>query len=325
VAVFLRIGFIVGNAGFLVSIPLYLLTFSIFVFTGLSVCAISTNGAIQGGGVYYMISRALGPEFGGSIGTLFFFANAIGTAFNATGLVEALLGVVGTSNLSNGLPEGRWWKFLYGSGINFVTLLVALIGANVFSVAVTFIFIVMFVVYATVVISLLARGPMDIDLPGLTNMTGRFTGLSIDTFQNNLYSNYSTDYTNDNTKTSFAYVFGVLFSSLVGVMAGANMSGELKKPSKSIPIGTMSAVMFVFIVYFLENFLLAASCDRKLLINNVGFLQDVTYGGRILLPIGILASTWSGQLSSLLGASRVLKALADDELFGPVLHYVKVG
>jgi hypothetical protein len=52
VAVFMRIGFIVGNTGVLESFGLYLLAFSIFVLTGLSVCAISTNGAIQGGGVY---------------------------------------------------------------------------------------------------------------------------------------------------------------------------------------------------------------------------------------------------------------------------------
>ena len=74
-------------------------------------------------------------------------------------------------------------------------------------------------------------------------------------------ANYSIDYTTGR-QTNFAYVFGVLFSSLTGIMAGANMSGELKKPSKSIPIGTMSAVVFVFCVYFLENLLLAASCEQ---------------------------------------------------------------
>lgn len=52
VAVFMRVGFIVGHAGVLESLGLYALAFAIFVLTGLSICAISTNGAIQGGGVY---------------------------------------------------------------------------------------------------------------------------------------------------------------------------------------------------------------------------------------------------------------------------------
>lgn len=138
-------------------------------------------------------------------------------------------------------------------------------------------------------------------------------------------ANYTFDYTNDQEQTSFAYVFGVLFSSLVGVMAGANMSGELKKPSKSIPIGTMSAIFFVLFLYFFENILLASSCERLLLVNNVSVLKSITYGGTYIVPIGILATTWSGQLSSLLGGSRLLKALADDELFGTVLNFVKIG
>lgn len=124
--------------------------------------------------------------------------------------------------------------------------------------------------------------------------------------------------------TNFAYIFGVLFSSLTGIMAGANMSGELKKPSRSIPIGTMSAVLFVFIVYFSENLLLAGSCERILLVNNNQVLQHLVFWGP-LIPIGIIATTFSGELSAQIGSSRVLKALADDEIFGPILNFVKYG
>lgn len=124
--------------------------------------------------------------------------------------------------------------------------------------------------------------------------------------------------------TSFAYIFGVLFSSLTGVMAGANMSGELKKPAKSIPIGTMSAMAFVFVVYFLETLLLAGSCKRILLVNNNQVLQQIAFW-KPLIPIGIIATTFSGELSAQIGSSRVLKALADDEIFGPILNFVKFG
>ena len=100
----------------------------------------------------------------------------------------------------------------------------------------------------------------------------------------NWIANYTRDYTTGK-ETGFAFIFGVLFSSLTGIMAGANMSGkriflnvdwklknklkqriqikgELKKPARSIPVGTMSAVIFVFVLYFTENLLLAASCDQ---------------------------------------------------------------
>ena len=119
-------------------------------------------------------------------------------------------------------------------------------------------------------------------------------------------------------------MFGLLFSSLTGIMAGANMSGELKKPAKSIPVGTMSAVLFVFIVYFLENLLLAGSFDRQVLVNNNQVLQDIVFWGPIV-PIGIVSTTFSGELSCLIGSSRVLKALADDQLFGNALNFVKNG
>ena len=54
--------------------------------TAISMSAVCTNGQIKGGGVYYMISRSLGPEFGGAIGLMFTLANSIAVAMYVIGL-----------------------------------------------------------------------------------------------------------------------------------------------------------------------------------------------------------------------------------------------
>ena len=88
---FLRIGYIVGNAGPIYSVILLVIAYLILALTIVSICAIATNGAVQGGGVYFMISRTLGPELGGSIGILFWAANTVGSALFATACIEALI------------------------------------------------------------------------------------------------------------------------------------------------------------------------------------------------------------------------------------------
>uniref|UniRef100_A0A1B0CEI6 Solute carrier family 12 member 9 n=2 Tax=Lutzomyia longipalpis TaxID=7200 RepID=A0A1B0CEI6_LUTLO len=334
-----RIGqrFIVGNAGLFVTLLQFVIAYTILLFTVSSVCAISTNGAVDGGGVYFMISRTLGADFGGSIGTLFFLANVVGCGLCVTGCAEGLIENFGPSGylVEEGgftLPDSRWWRFFYCSLINAIMLIVCLIGATMFAKTSVMILGIVSLCLMSTYISFLAQGPMQVSIPqenqlvqNGTNVTyGAYTGLSRLTFHENLYSNYSQDYTSGGSQVNFAIVFGVLFSGVTGIMAGANMSGELKNPSQSIPRGTLSAVAFTFVCYILLAILMAATSSRFLLQNNFLFLMPINLW-KPFIAIGITTATFSAALSNMIGSSRVLEALAKDQVYGSGLNFVIKG
>ena len=91
VIMFLRMGWMVGQSGTLLSIVIILLCSSVTFITTLSMSAIATNGRIEGGGLYYMISRSLGPSFGGTVGLLFGVGNAIATSMYLIGFAEVIV------------------------------------------------------------------------------------------------------------------------------------------------------------------------------------------------------------------------------------------
>ncbi|XP_074507400.1 solute carrier family 12 member 9-like isoform X1 [Sebastes fasciatus] len=328
VVVFLRIGFVVGQAGLYQAIAMFIVAYFIITVTVLSVCAISTNGALDAGGAYYMISRALGPEFGGSIGIMFFFANVCGSALYVLGLVEAIMSTFGipeegAAGPHQVLPSGYWWSLLYGTGLLFLCFNVCLVGAHIYAKATFIIIIIVAAVLVTIFINFFIVGPIVVILPdssglnGTSLSTGNYTGFQLHTLKGNLLPNYTVDYTTG-VMMNFATVFAVMFNGCTGIMAGSNMSGDLKNPSYSIPRGTLAAVLTTFITYNLLSLLVAWTCDRHLLLKDYSFLGDINIWPP-LVTIGIYSSTISAAMSNLIGASRILYALAKDNLFGGVL------
>lgn len=265
-----------------------------------------------------MSSRVLGPEFGGAIGLLFFVANVVSSALYLTGCVEGLITNFGPNGtMATFLPGGQDMPLAYASILNVFNLVVCIFGANVFAKTSLVIFSIVISVALSAVMSLLLGS----EIVDTKSHLVEFTGMSWTTFTSNLYSNYTVDYTTS-IQTTFASVFGVFFTGVTGVLAGANISGDLKDPSKSIPLGTLSGISFTFFVYALLFILSAASCSRHLLQNNYLYLQKTNVWPP-LVEIGISSATISAALTNLIGASRLLNAVTIDRLFGWVLDPIK--
>lgn len=267
-----------------------------------------------------MSSRVLGPEFGGSIGVLFFVANVVSAALYLTGCVEGLIDNFGPSGtMAQFLPGGFGTPLLYASLINVMNLIICIFGAVMFAKATLVIFSIVGSVAISVVISLLFVSPHSIpfDKEYFINGSANFTGLSLETLKSNLHPDYTTDYTTDQ-QTNFAVIFGVFFTGVTGVLAGANISGDLKNPAKSIPLGTLSGIACTLLTYVTIFVLSASTCSRELLNNNYLYLQYINFWPP-LVEIGISSATISAALTNLIGASRLLNAIARDRLFGVIL------
>ncbi|KAM7443073.1 hypothetical protein ABFA07_008158 [Porites harrisoni] len=324
VILFLRLGFVVGQAGLVLSVGMFVVAYFIVGLTALSISAIATNGTVKEGGAYYMISRTLGPEFGGSIGIIFYFANIFASAVYLLGFVEALVNSFGRSvHPGSFLQDDFWWHFAYGSIVLFFCLIVCLIGAGMFAKTSFLIYLIVLIAVASSFVSFFIVHEKKNLHSGADNKRhehGNFsyTGWSSKTFNENLWPHFGWDYTTGEHQ-DVLLVFGVLFNGVTGIMAGANISGDLKKPGYAIPFGTLAASLFTFVIYILLVFFTSATCSKDLLKNNYNYIQVINKV-ELLVTIGAFAATLSAALSCLIGASRILQAVAKDDLLGIILR-----
>ncbi|MCO5592466.1 hypothetical protein L7F22_046468 [Adiantum nelumboides] len=322
IILFLRFGFILGQVGLVGALLLLTLSYAVDTLTVMSVSAISTNGQVRGGGAYYLISRSLGPEFGGSIGLVFFAGQALNAAMNVLGFVESLTDAFGESRGPDGfLPEGPWWNFSYGSVCLLVSTLVCLVGSRLFARATLALAIVLGVAIISIPLSSVFVSPF------IDEDRGAFyTGWTLETLRENLLPHFTSGAAGSSTgpqKENWQTVFGVLFPAVTGILAGASMSGDLRKPSKSIPKGTNWSLIFTYGVYVMSFVVFAGTIARESFYLDVGIVSDVALSPQVI-TFGVLASTTFSALMGVMACGKVLQAIARDNLL-PVLDVFAQG
>ncbi|KAJ2002293.1 hypothetical protein GGI04_003400 [Coemansia thaxteri] len=310
ILVFVRMGYFLSQVGIVGTIGSFLCGYFVTTMTTLSISAISTNGTVKGGGPYYMLSRSLGPEFGGSIGLMFYAGTLLSGALNAVAFVEPLLSNFGNSagDITHTFPEGEYWRILYSSVLLVFCTTVCLTGAQVFAKASTVLSTLIIAATAMVLVSFACKDPFVNDEKSI-----HYTSWSMATFKENLWPDLAPIAEGRPSET-FGTVLGVLFPACIGIMAGASMSSALRKPSKSIPKGTLWAVGITFILYMAVTVCLGSTTRRSTLRDNFNVLQEINILP-IIVPIGAITTSVTSTLSGVLSSASILQAIAKDNLF----------
>jgi amino acid transporter len=272
---YLRTGWVVGNAGLGGAILIILLANFITICTALSISSIATNIRVKAGGAFSIISQSLGLEVGGSVSVPFYLAQAVSVPFYIFAFSEGWQRIFPTH------PTGLIVFICFG-----VCFLIAFVSVNLAAR-------VRYPILFIVVLSLLSV---------FLGSFARFGGL---TQSPTLWG----DFPNGN----FWQIFAVFFPAVTGILTGVNMSGTLRDPRKSIPWGILTAVLLTMLVYLsLAYWVSLVATPAELLTNLTIMVDRAAWGPAVLL--GILAATFSAALNSLVSAPRVLQAIAEHDI-----------
>ncbi|XP_075164790.1 sodium chloride cotransporter 69 isoform X2 [Haematobia irritans] len=337
VMLFLRLSWVVGQAGILEAFILILTTTVVTSITALSMSAISTNGVIKGGGTYYMISRSLGPEFGGSIGLIFSLANAVACAMYVVGFCESMLDLLrsmGASIVDGGIQDVR----IIGSVTILILLIIVVVGMEWEAKAQIGLLVILLVAIADFMIGSIIGPKSDEEL------AKGFLGYNSTLFMENFFADYREE---KGVAHDFFSVFAIFFPAATGILAGANISGDLKDPQKSIPKGTLLAILITTVTYLIMVLMAGATVARDATGNvtdivngSFAFLDcvnqtceyglsnsfqviELVSGFGPLIYAGCFAATLSSALASLVSAPKVFQALCKDELYPKIVWFAK--
>ncbi|XP_060115837.1 solute carrier family 12 member 1 [Heteronotia binoei] len=344
VMLFIRLSWIVGQAGIGLGVVVISLSVVVTTLTGISMSAICTNGVVRGGGAYYLISRSLGPEFGGSIGLIFAFANAVAVAMYVVGFAETVVELLKSSNAMM-VDESNDIRII--GAITVVVLLgISVAGMEWEAKAQVVLLVILLIAILNFFIGTVIPSNREKKARGFFN------------YQASIFAeNFGPDFRGGE---GFFSVFAIFFPAATGILAGANISGDLEDPQGAIPKGTMLAILITTIAYVGVAICAAAcvvrdatgnvndtvvsgmncngssacalgydfsSCKTQTcgygLMNNFQVMSMVSGFGP-LITAGIFSATLSSALASLVSAPKVFQALCKDNIYR-ALHFFAKG
>ncbi|NWX82576.1 S12A1 protein, partial [Nothoprocta ornata] len=344
VMLFIRLSWIVGQAGIGLGVIVIGLSVVVTTLTGISMSAICTNGVVRGGGAYYLISRSLGPEFGGSIGLIFAFANAVAVAMYVVGFAETVVELLKESDTIM-VDESNDIRII--GTITVVCLLgISVAGMEWEAKAQVILLVVLLIAIANFFIGTVIPTNNEKKARGFFN------------YQASIFAeNFGPAFRDGE---GFFSVFAIFFPAATGILAGANISGDLEDPQGAIPKGTMLAI-FITTIAYIGVAICAASCVVRDATGNVndtvvsgmscngssactlGYdfsrcrsqpcdyglmnnfqVMSMVSGFGPLITAGIFSATLSSALASLVSAPKVFQALCKDNVY-KALHFFAKG
>ncbi|XP_036264815.1 solute carrier family 12 member 2 isoform X4 [Pipistrellus kuhlii] len=342
VMLFIRLSWIVGQAGIGLSVLVIMMATVVTTITGLSTSAIATNGFVRGGGAYYLISRSLGPEFGGAIGLIFAFANAVAVAMYVVGFAETVVELLKEHSILmiDELNDIR----IIGAITVVILLGISVAGMEWEAKAQIVLLVILLLAIADFIIGTF--------IPLESKKPKGFFGYKSEIFN----ENFGPDFQGEET---FFSVFAIFFPAATGILAGANISGDLADPQSAIPKGTLLAILITTVVYVgiavsvgscvvrdatgnindtivteLTNCTSAACklnfdfsyCESNPcsygLMNNFQVMSMVS-GFAPLISAGIFSATLSSALASLVSAPKIFQALCKDNIYPAFQMFAK--
>lgn len=284
--IFLRFGYAVGTLGFWGVVFIIILGHFVTIPTALAISEIATNKRVEGGGEYFIISRSFGLNIGATIGIALYLSQAISVAFYVIAFTESFEFLFNyVANQYHVIMPRQLISLPVMVGL---AILIIKKGANLGIKA-------LYIVAAILLFSLIMffLGKPELGSSGVFNLANA-------EFRNS---------------QDFFMIFAIVFPAFTGITAGVGLSGDLRRPGKSIPRGTILATFTGLILYFFIVYKLAVSASAEDLVAHQLIMSRIALWGWLVIPLGLAAATISAALGSIMVAPRTLQALAQDQAF----------